>query len=231
VLDGHQRLKALRLNGETTTTVLVRYDLARADRHAVERVFLMFNTERQQRDRLLQARAALRLFELEKDCSRGELKPWDAPEARDRVGKITGMSGRNLNRYFRVLRTPIEVQNAFRAGNLPLVTAEKVADLPPKEQKTVADRIRGGEDPVQVVVPFLPKPKPRNAVKRVFRGLLSALAQAQAEIAPGLPEMKACLLDSDLEELRRGRKLLDDLIARVQHNRKQTGPGSGRRPS
>jgi hypothetical protein len=131
------------------------------------------------------------------------------------------MSGGNLNRYFQVLRAPIEVQDAFRARRIPLVTAGKVADLPPQDQKRVADRIRAGEDPVQVVMPFLPKSKSRNAAATAFRGLLSALAQAQAEIAPGLSEMKACLLDSDLEALRRGRNLLDGLITRVQDNRKQ----------
>jgi ParB-like chromosome segregation protein Spo0J len=43
ILDGHQRLRALQLNGVTQTKVVVRYDLAHVDALTVEGVYLEFN--------------------------------------------------------------------------------------------------------------------------------------------------------------------------------------------
>lgn len=151
IMDGHQRRRALVLNGVEVADVEVRYDLADADTAAVEQAFLEPNQNRRQLDPLAKARVALRLFEIENKRPRGQLRHHDLAEARDRVGRVIGMSGRNLNRYFRLLRTPTEVQDAFRAGALLLVTAEKVCDLDGETQKRIADRIRGGETPKEVV--------------------------------------------------------------------------------
>lgn len=113
ILDGHKRKLALEHNGETFATVIVRYDLAEADALTLELKFLKFNMHREHRDTLLQARTALRIYEIEKKRPRGELKWYEEGEARNRVGKTTGMSGRNLSRYFRLLKTHIEVQNGM----------------------------------------------------------------------------------------------------------------------
>lgn len=220
VLDGHKRMAALMHNGEKKTTVIVRYDLAEADELTVEKVFLEFNSHREHRDVLLQARTVLRLFEIEKKRKRGELRSCDEGEARDRVGKTIGMSGRNLNRYFRVLKTSIEVQNAFRTGKLSLVVAEKAADLDDKTQRKVAERIRTGEDPKTVITEYLPKPVAKEG--KALNCLLRALAQGQSELGDRIHEVKGGLFGTALEELRKGKDLIDDLIDQLERNRKRS---------
>jgi len=91
------------------------------------------------------ARVALRLYEIERNRDPGTLEGWDAVHARERVGEMVGMSGRNLDRYFRVLKTPMAVQISFDNGKLPLVVAEKVADVPPDIQAKIAERIEAGK--------------------------------------------------------------------------------------
>jgi ParB/RepB/Spo0J family partition protein len=130
IVSGHQRRRALKLLGETVAEVVVRYDLAGPTSDEIEKAFLSANLARRQLDTLAKARSVLRLFELEKGRAREEkLWPLDQREARDRIGHAIGLSGRTLSRYFRVLATPREVQDAFRRGKVSLVAAEKVADL------------------------------------------------------------------------------------------------------
>jgi hypothetical protein len=155
IISGHQRVRALKLLGRTDITVIVCHDLANADPATIEREFLEDNFRRRQLDLLAKARVALRLFVIEKKRPRGDLYHCDVAEARDRVGQAIGMSGRNLQRYWRVLKTPLAVQNAFRAGQLGLVLAGTVADLDAEIQERIAGRIQAGEPADQVVAPFL----------------------------------------------------------------------------
>lgn len=216
-LDGRQRTKALLLNGETKTTVIVRYDLREADALTIEKVFLEFNAHRQHRDQLLQARTALRLFELEKKRSRGELRPWDEGEARDRVGKTIGMSGRNLNRYFRLLKTPVEVQNAHRKGKLQLVVAEKVADLDAKTQQKVAERIRDGEDPKRVVSEYLPTREARHRkVADAVASLVRGLERGRQDLDGRVDEVRPGHVAPHLEELRQAKVMIAMLIKKSE---------------
>ena len=72
-------------------------------------------------------------------------------EARDRVGRALGMSGRNLGRYLRVLKTPVAVQNAFRAGYAVACNAQRrVADLEKKAQGSRCRTDSPGEAPKEV---------------------------------------------------------------------------------
>src|SRR4051812_38496624 len=56
ILDGHQRRRALQLNGETVARVIVRYDLLTVDAATVERAFLEPNQNRRHLDTLAKAR-------------------------------------------------------------------------------------------------------------------------------------------------------------------------------
>jgi len=161
ILDGHMRLLGLRRLGHEETTVLVRYDLVEADEWEVEAAFLACNANRQHRGAVLQARAALRMFEIEKKRPIAELGSDALGEARDRVGAVIGMSGRNLSRYFRLLRTPIEIQNAFRAGEVRLVVAERVADLDLRSQTRLAKRIRE----LDIALAKAPDPGSKKAIR------------------------------------------------------------------
>ena len=134
-LKGHQRTRALLRNGVTETEVLVRYDLADADDAAIETAFLEDDLSRRHLDNLGKARIVLRRFEIEKKRPRGGLRRAEEAEARDRVGKAIGMSGRNLQRYLNILRAPIQVQDAFRGKELSLVDAAKIGCMPERVQR------------------------------------------------------------------------------------------------
>ncbi|MHB1778038.1 MAG: hypothetical protein ACYCU7_18955, partial [Acidimicrobiales bacterium] len=164
---------------------------------------------------------ALRLHEIEKKKPLSKLLLDDVREARDRVGQAIGMSGRNLNRYFRILRTPIEVQNAFRAGKLQLVVAEKVADLNERDQKTVATRIRTGEDAREVVGDYLPQSKSTKKEGSPLDRLLRALEEGRSELDDCVHDIKGGFLGTTLEELRKGRDLIDALINQLERNSRQ----------
>jgi ParB/RepB/Spo0J family partition protein len=144
IIHGHKRRAALELLGMKKVNVLVRYDLSEASRCVIELDFLGENHNRGQEDPLTEARIALHLLELER---RRDGLQVQSGEARDRVGKVLGMSGRNLDRYLRVLTTPLGVQNAFRAGKITLLNAGKIAGLPKPRQQEIAARLDAGEEP------------------------------------------------------------------------------------
>jgi hypothetical protein len=96
VMIGHRRHQALLDLGHTEYKVWVRYDLAGLTRPELERLFLADNFHRRQLSKLDKARIAMRLFEIEKKRKPGELREAEEREARNRVGKLIGMSGRSL---------------------------------------------------------------------------------------------------------------------------------------
>ncbi len=142
MLDGHRRTQLWKKIGTQQIKVVVRGDLADADFASVEAEFLQYNVNRRQLHQIDKARIAKRLFEIEKGRSRGALRSWEDAEARDRVGKVIGMGGRELQRYWRLLKTPLEVQNAVRKNLLPLTLGERVAGLKKEQQERIAEQIR-----------------------------------------------------------------------------------------
>ena len=189
MIDGEQRLNAVKALGMTEVAVRVRYDLAEATAEEIEQEFLSRNHDRRQLDALAKARVTLRRYELETGESLSRYNTRHAEKARARVGEAIGMSGRNLQRYWLVLRTPQEVQDAFRAGKLPLVAAARVAGLPAADREMVARRIRGGEDPKEVVRESLPAADGRH------RRVSDAVAALARSLARGLDDLQGRLGD------------------------------------
>jgi ParB-like chromosome segregation protein Spo0J len=179
IVRGHQRLRALRLNGESDADVLVRYDLADASRDRVEQEFLEDNLYRRQLDPLAKARVALRLAEIERQVPPGEISGDQEGEVRNRVGKVIGMSGRNLDRYWSLLKAPAEVQAAFRAGKLRLDVAAKVGRLDRKILVGVCRRLAEGEDPKAVVGRYV---NPTKRVMATQADPIAALADRLTEV-------------------------------------------------
>ncbi len=100
IVSGHTRNAILLELGHDECQVRVRYDLARASRSEVDKVFISDSYNRRQLDPLDRARVALRLFEHERE-KRGRTAVGHPPvegELRDRIGLILGVSGRNLAR-------------------------------------------------------------------------------------------------------------------------------------
>ena len=148
VIDGHQRLRAARELGWETIQVWVRDDLM--DSQAVDQRHIEANLDRRQLTRLEQARLIKALCDLER-AIRPRRRAAYLGDVRDRIGKRFGIDGRTAQRWMNLLQTPPEIQNAFSQGKLTMILAEKVSHLGDELRKHVADRIQGGEDPVQAV--------------------------------------------------------------------------------
>jgi ParB family chromosome partitioning protein len=146
ILDGHRRARVMAEAGFAEILALVRYDLAGASPEAVEAEFLNYNAARRQLHPLEQARIAKRLLELEAGRPRGNLSSGDVTRLKIELGERFGMSGRNLDRYLRVLETPVEVQNAVRDGLLLLTSAARVAGVDKSVRAALAGRVRGLKD-------------------------------------------------------------------------------------
>src|SRR5262249_6422847 len=142
------------LNGVKDHPVLVRHDLVEASADAIEHEFLEENVHRRQLDKLEQARIWKRLVEIEMGgpIGRHDIRGKEKAQARGR--KILKKSGKTVQRNLNVLEAPREVQEAYRAGKLPLVVAARVASLQRSMQMEIASRLRAGEAPKDVVAAF-----------------------------------------------------------------------------
>lgn len=210
IIAGHQRVRAAELLGWTEIDVIVREDLVLQGEAAVERRFLEDNDRRQltplQKARLVKARWDLGQhagFQDSGEDRRGSL--------RDRIGQELGMSGRNLDRYLRVLETPFEVQQALDANKLTLNDVARVAGLLPQYQQAVADAIRGGQDPGTAVAHYLPKKSGRHETARTARhSFVQALSRGMDDLEGRIPDVTK-IPDDEVAVLKEGY----DLIRRI----------------
>lgn len=218
VVCGHQRLRALQLNGETEVVVLVRHDMAGATRAQIEAEFLTDNLLRRQMDPLAKARVALRRAEVEREINGTDGGPEKEGEVRDRVGRAIGMSGRNLVRYLSILRAPVEVQTAFQAGRLKLVPAARVGGLDKKAQTAISRRLRKGEDAAEVVKDYLAAPEAKSiaAPDQVVRAFAVGLEKLLAALAPALAEVGPADVEPHLARLKQARLRIGNLTKLVE---------------
>jgi hypothetical protein len=188
----------------------------------VDKPFLTDNVARRQQDRLGQARAAIRLFEIERAQKGRNVigDPLQNSELRDKVGQIVGMSGRNLARYLAVLSAPIEVQDAFQAKRVTLVTAAKVAGLKKGDQDKLAERLREGEDVKTVFAEFFP-PKGSKHVKTgdAVAAFARAIEAGHADLEGRVEPIGARLVSRFEASLRKGEQLLQRLLAKLESDK------------
>ena len=221
IISGHQRCRALQLLGYEETDVWVRYDLADAPAEVIEQYLLDSNQHRQHLSKLQQARIALRSYELEKNRDPGELRQWEQDEARDRVGQQIGMSGRNLQRYFRVLKTPIEVQHAFEEKRLSLVEASEVAGFSREQQEEIIAGIKEGCDAKSVVGRFRQKRRTVRPIHELMRQfgakLTQEIDQAEEAILPRIEELyEIPISPHHLVNIKKASEFLSDYLARLE---------------
>lgn len=212
IVNGHQRRRALLLNGVVRADVLVRYDLAQADLDTIEMEFLRENVNRRQLDKLDMARVAKRTYEIERRSA-----SIDGDEtARDRVGKAIGMSGRNLARYWRLLQAPLAVQRAFQAGTLTLIEAERAGSLSPYAQSKIAERLSAGDAPRTVLSEY--SPHSRRSRPRTISVSLANLDRSMRSVIDDFDGRIDRIAGNQIEPvaatIREVRHVLDHLLAR-----------------
>jgi ParB family chromosome partitioning protein len=212
IVCGHQRLRAAKELGWEEVEVCVREDLAEEGDVAVELRIISDNLHRRQLDKLDLARSYRRLRELEQDLPPDERKASCSGDLRDILArKLGSQSGRNHDRYLRVLQTPPEVQEAFSQGKLSLVEAGKVAGLSLDAQHSIAAAIRAGQKPKDAVKTCVKEQESVHSRGRrhinLARSILRSLDELEADLAP---------LDLDNEAnrlLRKARERLSGLLA------------------
>jgi ParB-like chromosome segregation protein Spo0J len=213
ILGGHRRVKMAKRLGWKTIKVIV-YDL---DDEEGEALFLDDNYLGRQLSDLQKVRCAVRKVELAKR-GKAVLPPEvnALKKTRDKIGKLLGGCGRNVDRYLLVLKAPKEVQHACDKGYLTLAEAGQVAKLAQKVQERIAAEIKqkGLKAAKAIVKPYLPgKAETRRGAESLWYELRRGMGKAIAEL-PG-HEDQLWLKQDDLELIEKAERLLKVLKAKA----------------
>jgi ParB/RepB/Spo0J family partition protein len=211
IVCGHQRVRAFQLLGRETIPCWVNEDLAKQGAAAIEARLIEDNLHRRQLSKLAIARCYLALKEaaLENGDDREDAKE----DLRDHLAERFKMSGKQLERYVKMLDAPIPVQLAFEGGELSQKEVLAVVELDSDRQQQIAEQIEGGEVPKEVVKPHVQRQRNsevgvETAVFRLARALETAERQ---QIADRLDELKGRHLVPQLSKLLKGARYVTNL--------------------
>jgi ParB-like chromosome segregation protein Spo0J len=222
ILAGHGRLKAAQLLGWEEVTVWVRDDLAGKPLEA-ERRLVDDNLGRRQMGPLEIARCYRHLKLITKRSCGSGLAAHEELELRDQIGKRLQLSGRTLDRYLRVLEgTPAEVQDAVAVGTLPVTLAERVAGLTTKQREQIAEEIRGGGMPAEVVRRFLASQQGRHKHAGSALGAFSKALQRGIADLQGRVEKVGRIAPEERDTLEQARELIQLLLRQAEQQLSET---------
>ncbi len=218
IVGGHQRWRAAKLLGWEEVNVWVNDELAAQGEAAVEQRLIEDNLNRRQLDRLEMARSYRRLQELADELPPGQRHRYQYGRLRDVLGRRLGMSGRTLDRLVRILDTPMEIQEAFRRGDLPVVIAEKVAGLPQEVQRGIAEELRQGGNAQQIVQAHLiKKGVSKNPVEEAFHQFVLGLDRGFNALDDKIDQIASV---RSVASLKRGQSLIRRLLQKVESVRR-----------
>ncbi len=226
IVAGHRRKAALERLGRTTIPVIVRHDLAAQGEAAVEMYLIRDNLTRMHYHPLKIARLYLRMKEL--DAGRSMNNSAEAGDLRDQLAKQFKKSGRTLDRYAAVLRTPRVIQEAVERDELPMSTAEAIARLSDDVQGEIVQAIAEGTPPKEAAARHLnSRPASQPAVGDRIAALARTLERTEAKLRGEIDEIESG--DPDMAEhvsvFTAIRDSLNELIERIG----EVGSGSCRR--
>lgn len=227
ILDGTQRLEAIKLLGWTRVPVLVRYDLTSASRAEVTRQFVSPNLRRRQLRPLQQARAVVFEYQTRQTYPLGRLADAQDPELHTLLAETLNVCHRHLKRVLRILDAPLSVQRACDAGKLKMVLAERVSNLSEDAQRVIAERIEAGEDPNAVVTEFLPPPDVDDSIEAAVQEFMYRLTDAMKFLGPRVAEVdqfsKPLTIPRHCQTIQEFTALLKDLKARLRRQGDTSG--------
>ena len=182
IICGHRRTAAARLLGWTTIPAIVRNDLAN-NPVAAEMRLIEENLNRRQMTPMQIARCYWRLKRIEGWSASGLRGNRDL---RDLIAKKFSLSGRQLDRYLRVIEhCPLEVQQAVDRGELGIMPANAVAGMSAKDKERVAAAIRKGLKATDAVKSVEAPKKFRDlGVHDALRRLAAQLERATTLLEP-----------------------------------------------
>jgi ParB/RepB/Spo0J family partition protein len=209
---GHQRLKAARSLGWKKIKAKVRQDLADEGEASIFDRLVQDNVNRRQLDKLGQARCYKALKENAKKSPRSKEEGQAQGDLRDRLATQFKVEGRTLDRWLKVLETPIEVQEAVSAKKLTMDAAGRVAGATKEIKKKVVARLKAGENPKSVVAELLPVKKKiqednYDVVQRLLRHLRKDVKDLMANT-----EYKKALIPENVAFLRQAISAIEALI-------------------
>lgn len=220
ILSGHRRWQAIQSLGWPQVEVIVRSDLGGRNSQAAARRFFQCNLSRRHFTRLEKARVFQSLMEYSPSGKdrRG------MGNIRDEIGRILGMSGRNLERWLMVLGLPPEIGTAVERRELPLARAVELASThTPTHFSDVVKRIQGGESPraaVDAVLgPVRSKKSPANRASRFPNWLRSG-----REFADCVKSLRKGVTDDDCDSIRELITLLRSLLPEKPDRARQERP-------
>lgn len=190
VLDGHQRLAALRLLGHSEVSVLVRFDLADATREAIEMQFAGPNLHRRHFSALQRLRAWLYYYERQYGIKIEEPSTCTDEEFLGGARQCAGTScRRHLQRLLKILELPLELQRCVDDGRLRMTYAERVKRMSEGEQQQIIARIEAGEEPNAVVSDCLPGQNSPVRLDKAVKATMYKLLDINGQLGPRIGEL------------------------------------------
>ena len=214
IVCGHQRVRAAKLLGWEEIRCWVRDDLEKAGDVAIDKRLIEDNLNRRQMTPLAVARCYLHLREMERDG-------WNAREdaegdLRDHLADRFNLSGRQLDRYAKMLDAPIEIQRAFERGELGQNQVLAVVKLDADEQHEIAKCIEDGEAPVDVVKPYMQRAGATAvSTETVVFQLVRALDSAEQHLTNRFDEILGMKLQLQVDKLESGQRFIQKLHKRI----------------
>lgn len=217
ILAGHQRVAAVKSLEWQEIDVIVRHDLVAHDTAAALFV-IADNTHRRQMGPLELAFAYRALQEIERQDPSKRSCGGIRVDLRDRVAIHFKKSGRQLDRYVRLLELPAAVRGAISRRQLPVSTAEKLFLLSEDDRQLVAAQIDRGRDPKPIIGRMVRAlPKAQN-----YFVSLAPLLKCLGKQVPKLEHCTGKLVIPNSEQidlLERAQSIIAEII---RHSRKES---------
>ena len=130
--------------------------------------------------------------------------------------KRFNLSGRQLDRYAKMLEAPLVVQHAFERNELTQSQVISVTRLEADEQQEIAECIENGELPSDVVQQFMERAEATVASveTEVFR-LVRALEKADQQLKHRFDEIPGTKLERQVKKLASGQRFIRALQKQI----------------
>ena len=141
IIRGHSRVLAAKQAGLTTIQAIIREDLEEAGEAAVLRALAEDNLNRRHLSPLEIAKSFAVIQTSSLKDANGDNLARAMSRLQKQIAQQFGISKKTLQRYIRVLDTPLTVQHAVTKGYLSMDIALQIQSLPPKRQTKIGAAI------------------------------------------------------------------------------------------
>lgn len=210
IIDGHQRRQACKLAGMKSVPCRVRHDLVDKPLEQ-EQQFISLNLQRRQLSTLAKTRCIKKQFKIEQERYRlGQSERPQGMSLRDYVANQLNMTGRNADRWLKVLDLPLPLQEAVEQGRLKLDYASQLAGRDEDEWQIVVPFAERGQNCNEIVQQLLGQasdPRVRlygyeNTLRGIAKKLPSVLAQLDPDsttMPPGIRNARQAIHAAAME--------------------------------